>query len=134
MLVLLTDDEEAVLAALRSMEACNPVLRAQSRATLEYYTGYVRHYEQWELVCILPLTCKSAVFEISCAITVFIAHLCADYRINAAFVENLRTFDISCTLSGNMLSCESASTILPGRTTCQTAADDDPFPCKIKAV
>lgn len=30
-------DTEAVLAALRNMEACNPVLRAQSRATLSFF-------------------------------------------------------------------------------------------------
>lgn len=30
-------DREAVLAALRNMEACNPVLRAQSRATLSFF-------------------------------------------------------------------------------------------------
>ena len=37
--VFIAVDQEAVLAALRSTEACNPVLRAQSRATLAYYTG-----------------------------------------------------------------------------------------------
>ena len=61
-----------------------------------------------------------------------VLYLCVDCRINATFVEDLRTFDISCTLSSNMLSCNSASTILPERTTCQT--DDDPFPCKISSV
>ena len=29
------------MAALRSAESCNPVLRAQSRATLKYYNKYV---------------------------------------------------------------------------------------------
>ena len=32
-------DEEAVYAAFRSRQSCNPVLRAQSRATLIYYRG-----------------------------------------------------------------------------------------------
>ena len=32
-------DEEAVYAALRNRAACNPVLRAQSRATLKYNRG-----------------------------------------------------------------------------------------------
>ena len=32
-------DRQAVLAALRNMEACNPVLRAQSRATLTHFSG-----------------------------------------------------------------------------------------------
>ncbi|CAI8036334.1 hypothetical protein GBAR_LOCUS20360 [Geodia barretti] len=77
----LTDmDVESVLAALRSEQACNPVLRAQSRATLTYYNS-----------------------------------------IDEDFVNQLRVFNITCTLTpdNTMLSCSRQSATLPGRTMCR---------------
>lgn len=47
-------NEEAVYAALRSKESCNPVLRAQSRATLLYYRG-------WAYGIIETVLCKMVV-------------------------------------------------------------------------
>ena len=36
---LFTVDRDAVFAGLRNINSCNPILRAQARATLSYYTG-----------------------------------------------------------------------------------------------
>ena len=38
MMFVTSADREAVLAALRNADSCNAVLRAQSRATLTYYS------------------------------------------------------------------------------------------------
>ena len=51
------------------------------------------------------------------------------YSMDPDFVEGLRTFDISCSLSGNQLSCISDSTVLPGRTMCQID-NNIPFNCE----
>lgn len=82
-------DREAILAALRNVEACNPVLRAQSRATLSFFR-----------------------------------------RINATFVDELTTFNMSCSLSNNntQLMCDSDSVTLPGRTMCRVD-NFMPSPC-----
>jgi hypothetical protein len=82
-------DREAVFTALRNAEACNPVLRAQSRATLEFYNS-----------------------------------------IDTDFVDGLRTFNISCSLNGDALSCTSDGGVtLPGRTMC--VVDSEPsFQCE----
>ena len=36
-------DRDAVLAALRRENSCDPILRAQSRATLKFYVDFVRY-------------------------------------------------------------------------------------------
>ena len=51
------------------------------------------------------------------------------YSLDSSFVEGLRTFDITCSLSGNLLRCMSDSTVMPGRTTCQID-NGIPFNCE----
>ena len=51
------------------------------------------------------------------------------YRLDSFFVEDLKSFDISCSLVGNALNCISDSVTLPGRTMCQVDSQT-PFNCK----
>ena len=53
------------------------------------------------------------------------------YSLDSSFVEGLRTFDISCSLSGNL--SMSDSTVMPGRTTCQID-NGIPFNCKFHLI
>ena len=95
-----TVDVESVLAALRSEQACNPVLRAQSRATLTYYN-------------------RSALYKTLSHLLYYVSSL--NSSIDEDFVNQLRVFNITCTLTpdNTMLSCSRQSATLPGRTMCR---------------
>jgi hypothetical protein len=58
------DDRDAVLAALRSKASCNPVLKAQSRATLTYYNDMDPNFV--DSLKTFNIFCSSTGFTLSC--------------------------------------------------------------------
>ena len=47
------------------------------------------------------------------------------YSLDPSCVEGLRTFDITCSLSGNLLRCISDSTVMPGSSVTVTTMNCD---------
>ena len=109
MMYVTSADREAVLAALRSANSHNAVLRAQSRATLTFYSQLVAS-------------------ELSILIN-FPTNDFFPYRMDLNYVECLRTFNITCSLDDGLLRCTSDSVTIPGRTLCQTD-DRSPVICE----